>query len=380
MPLVVTGDPMTFEGMLFDLNKPVEYYVEADDVRSPTYRMKVVELPAVSKLELEYVFPAYTGLPPQKVEIGGDVAALRGTEVRVHVTPTMATPAGAAAARSEGDRGSRRAGGRHARPAASRSTRTASITIELDGPRGEKVTASPKYTVDAIEDQPPAVSFEKPKRDVGANPVEEVFLQAKRRRRLRREAARPRLLGERRRREDGDALRQGRQAAAGSERRPHGLSRGAGRQARRLRRVLREGAATTTPSQGRRSATSDIYFIKVLPFNQQLQARRSRTRVAAVVAAGAAAAAAASARCPSSRRKSSAATFNVERDRVEDAGRQVQGEHGLHRPLAVEAARGSRGARAADAAAAGGDDENFRKIAELLPKAVRRDEGRPRDI
>ena len=66
-------------------------------MKSPTYTMKVVELPAVETLELEYVFPAYTGLPPQKVESGGDVAALRGTEVRVRVKSTMATPGGALA-------------------------------------------------------------------------------------------------------------------------------------------------------------------------------------------------------------------------------------------------------------------------------------------
>ena len=61
-------------------------------MRSPTYAMKVVELPAVENLELEYVYPAYTGLAPQKIESGGDVAALRGTEVRVRVKPTMASP------------------------------------------------------------------------------------------------------------------------------------------------------------------------------------------------------------------------------------------------------------------------------------------------
>ena len=30
----------------------------------------------MSALELEYVYPAYTGLPPQKIEVGGDVAAI----------------------------------------------------------------------------------------------------------------------------------------------------------------------------------------------------------------------------------------------------------------------------------------------------------------
>src|SRR6185295_13291227 len=51
--------------------------------------------------------------------------------------------------------------------------------VELAGPHGEKVNASPKFTIDAIDDQPPTVTFEKPKRDIKASPVEEVFLQAR---------------------------------------------------------------------------------------------------------------------------------------------------------------------------------------------------------
>jgi hypothetical protein len=94
VPLVAGATPDAFEGMLFDLAANAEYYVEADGIRSATYRMTVVELPAVDTLELEYVYPAYTGLEPQKVEVGGDVAALRGTQVRVRVTPTMTAPAG----------------------------------------------------------------------------------------------------------------------------------------------------------------------------------------------------------------------------------------------------------------------------------------------
>ena len=48
-------------------------------------------MPYVQKLELEYHFPAYTGLEPRKIEDGGDIAVLRGTEVRVKIVPTMAT-------------------------------------------------------------------------------------------------------------------------------------------------------------------------------------------------------------------------------------------------------------------------------------------------
>ena len=50
-------------------------------MQSPVYTLKVVDLPYVQRLELEYHFPAYTGLEPRKIEDGGDIAVLRGTEV-----------------------------------------------------------------------------------------------------------------------------------------------------------------------------------------------------------------------------------------------------------------------------------------------------------
>src|SRR6185295_12984316 len=51
--------------------------------------------------------------------------------------------------------------------------------IELTGPKGEKVDASPQYTIDSLNDQPPTGAFNKPGRDTGASPVEEVFTEVK---------------------------------------------------------------------------------------------------------------------------------------------------------------------------------------------------------
>ncbi len=83
-----------YEGMLFDLAGPIDYFVEAEGVKSPTYTLKVVDLPYVQRLELELHFPAYTGLAPRRIEDGGDLAVLKGTEVRVKVTPTMTARGG----------------------------------------------------------------------------------------------------------------------------------------------------------------------------------------------------------------------------------------------------------------------------------------------
>src|SRR3954466_6998152 len=94
LPLVASADAASFEGMMFRLDKETEYFVESNGVTSPHYTLKVVDLPTVQKMDLEYRFPAYTNLEPRKEENAGDVAALRGTEVLLHITPTMKTSGG----------------------------------------------------------------------------------------------------------------------------------------------------------------------------------------------------------------------------------------------------------------------------------------------
>ncbi len=82
------GDSSAYVTRLFDVTQRAEYYVESGGVRSPTYRIDIADLPYAKRIDLEYRYPAYTGRPPETVENGGDIAALRGTLVMVRVTPT----------------------------------------------------------------------------------------------------------------------------------------------------------------------------------------------------------------------------------------------------------------------------------------------------
>src|SRR5258708_1029369 len=179
VPLIASqSETGAFEGMLFHLDRQTEYYVESNGVQSLRFNLSVVDLPTVQQIDLEYRFPAYTSLPPRKVDGGGDVAAIRGTEVFLKVTPTMKTPGG----RVLLDDGS-------ASPLVTQAdgsligsfkiTKQGFYKIELTGPHGEKVDASPQYTIDVIDDQPPSVRFTKPGRDTQATPVEELFLEAR---------------------------------------------------------------------------------------------------------------------------------------------------------------------------------------------------------
>lgn len=178
---LLRGEDGKYEGMLFDLAAPVDYFVEANGVRSGVFTLRVVELPYVQRLELEYHFPAYTGLAPQKVEDGGDIAVLQGTEVRVRALPTMATAGGQVVLYDTEKTPLVPAPGAAPAPltGAFKITKDGFYRIEMDGPAGERVAASPQYSIDALTDQPPTVSIAKPGRDTTASPIEEVFVEAR---------------------------------------------------------------------------------------------------------------------------------------------------------------------------------------------------------
>ena len=176
LPLV-RGEDGRYEGMLFDVAAPLEYFVEADGVRSPVFTLTVVELPYVERLELEYHFPAYTGLEPQKIENGGDIAVLKGTEVRLRVFPTMKTTGGRVAL-NEKESAALTAQADGSLTAAFKADRDGFYRIELDAAAGQRTAASPQYTIDVLTDRPPSVSFAKPGRDTSASSIEEVYVEA----------------------------------------------------------------------------------------------------------------------------------------------------------------------------------------------------------
>src|SRR5690606_11653566 len=78
----------------FDLDTLTDYHVEAGGIRSARFRITVSALPYVSQLDLAYTYPAYTGLAPDTVANGGDIAAVAGTSVQLSVETTIPAQAG----------------------------------------------------------------------------------------------------------------------------------------------------------------------------------------------------------------------------------------------------------------------------------------------
>src|SRR5690606_39173591 len=149
----------------------------AEGVRSPVHTLTVVDVPYVQRLEIEYHFPAYTGLEPQTIEEGGDIAVLRGTDVRLRIFPTMKTPGGRVFLNDK-ESLPLTIGADGSLTAAFRATSDGSYRIDLDAPNGERVAASPQYTIDVLADGAPTVSFARPGRDTSASAIEEVYVEA----------------------------------------------------------------------------------------------------------------------------------------------------------------------------------------------------------
>ncbi|MCG6989443.1 MAG: DUF4175 family protein [Gemmatimonadetes bacterium] len=173
---MLTAEDGGFQLMLLGVDQRTQYFVEASGVRSPTYTIDVAELPYVDRLDLVYHFPAYTGLEPRTVEDGGDVAALPGTVVEVHVTPTL--PAAGGRLILDGKPGDSLATATDGTLVGRFTvTRKGFYSVDLARSGGAMANASPEYTIDVLKDREPTVEFTKPGRDTHVSPIEEVYLQ-----------------------------------------------------------------------------------------------------------------------------------------------------------------------------------------------------------
>jgi hypothetical protein len=176
-PMAEGQKPGTFETVLYDVDAATDYYIEADGVRSVTFRVDVVEAPHVRSIALEYVYPAYTGLASRRIDNGGDVVAARGTMVRVIATPS--STAGQGRLRVEGAAPvEMNAATDGTLRGAFRVLRDGLYHIELPDIDGRLTNASAQYAITAIADEPPNVRIEKPGRDVKVSAIDEVFISA----------------------------------------------------------------------------------------------------------------------------------------------------------------------------------------------------------
>ena len=75
-----------YQFLFAGLPENVEYYVTAGAMTSKHFNIRVTDLPAVKQIRVTYHYPAWTGMPSEIEERGGDLRAVIGTEAELEVS------------------------------------------------------------------------------------------------------------------------------------------------------------------------------------------------------------------------------------------------------------------------------------------------------
>src|SRR5579864_9259393 len=155
----------------------VEYYVTAGAMTSKHFNIHVTDLPSVKKIRVTYHYPAWTGMPTDVEERGGDLRAVTGTEAQLEVSTDRPLPGG----QLQLDDGQvvPLAGGQN-------NVYRGTVKMEKDGvyhvagmEDGQRVRVSEDFFIEARKANPPQISLVRPRADYHAPPIEEVTIAAK---------------------------------------------------------------------------------------------------------------------------------------------------------------------------------------------------------
>ena len=162
------GFQFTFAG----LPETVDYYVEADGVRSQQYRLTAIDLPAVKKLRVTWEYPKWSGLKSIVEDPGGDLRAVEGSVATVAIQTDQSLNEGALML-EDGNRIELQRG--------EGNWLTARVPIDKDGmyhiaaiEKGEDIRLSEDYFIEAQKEEPPKVHIARPGADAKVSPIEEV--------------------------------------------------------------------------------------------------------------------------------------------------------------------------------------------------------------
>ncbi len=166
-----------FRLALESVTGPFKYRVVAGPVISPTYAITVAHPPRVTRIDVDYTFPASLGLKPRTEDDSGDIYAPAGTDVRVRVHTDRPAAAGhMALGHGKTLALSSEAGGVLA--ASLTVVDDNSYRVALADAEGLSSPGETEYFIRTLEDRPPDVHITKPASDRPVTRLEEVEVEA----------------------------------------------------------------------------------------------------------------------------------------------------------------------------------------------------------
>ena len=160
------------------VTRSFRYRVGAAAFTSPDYFVEALSPPRVMRIDVEYVYPSFTGLAPRSEEDGGDLFAPAGTAARLVVHTDKPVVEGALVLSD---------GRRVALAGAGDARRAATLVVEGDGRYRVRVVDAhglsnrdaADYLIRATVDRPPAVRVLRPGGDREVTPLEEVTIEVR---------------------------------------------------------------------------------------------------------------------------------------------------------------------------------------------------------
>jgi hypothetical protein len=179
IPMTREGAAHTYVHFLSSVQDDVTYYVDIGVQRSDEYRIAVFDMPRVEQIAVDYAYPDYTGLQNKTVRNRGDVTAPAGTRITLHAVFNKAV-ARAAIQFGDGTTLGLEPDG------TTRTSASGTFIVTHDSTYTIKVTDAEKlenedpyeYLVRSIPDSPPVLTPIRPGRDRKVMSLEEVAIAA----------------------------------------------------------------------------------------------------------------------------------------------------------------------------------------------------------
>ena len=159
------------------LGESFKYRIVAGALRSDVFDVAVVRPPRVTRVDVEYRYPAALGLPPRTEEDSGDVYAPAGTDVTLHIHTDREAASGQMLLGG---------GTSLALKSTDPTTLEAALTISGDDSyrlrvangEGMATPGETEYFIRMLDDRPPDVRVIRPARDKSVTALEEIDIEA----------------------------------------------------------------------------------------------------------------------------------------------------------------------------------------------------------
>ncbi len=167
-----------FEYTIGSVDRTFTYTVSAGAASSAAYTVTALTPPLVQGIDLHYVYPAFSGLPPRDEKNGGDIYAPAGTTVRLTIHTDRPI--------HQGQLALARSAVVQLRSSGPRSVETElllakddSYRIRLADADGLQSSGEAEYFIRLMDDRPPDVRILKPSADQQITALEEVPIEAR---------------------------------------------------------------------------------------------------------------------------------------------------------------------------------------------------------